>query len=61
MFLRKFIAGEESNIMIIKALKGRPRLQPLLKKAYKVLKSCQPQHWFDGFMDGINIELKELE
>jgi hypothetical protein len=61
MFLRKFISGDDANIMITKALKVRPRLQPMIKRVYKAFKSCQPRHWFDGFMDGIEIELKDLK
>jgi hypothetical protein len=61
MFLRKFIDGKEANIMIPKALKKKPGIKTLVKRVYKVLKSYQPHHWFDGFMDGIDIELNEMD
>ena len=61
MFLRKMIRSAEANILIAKAPDVKPRLQVPKKRFYKVFKSFLPHHWFDGFMDEIKIELKEME
>ncbi len=61
MFLRKITRGAEANIMITKAHGIKLRLQLPKKRFYKIFKYYMPHHWFDGFMDDIKIELKEME
>jgi hypothetical protein len=49
------------NTIIPLQEKPRNLLKMLIRRAKKIVKSVHPFHWFDGFMDGIKIDLKEFE
>ena len=61
MLLTNYGPKDAANAMIIKAVKDQNYLYSWMKRMKRRIRSWQPKHWFDGFMDDIIIDLNDVK
>jgi hypothetical protein len=58
---RQVQTQQPPGTVIVLPQKKQNFFKRVIKYVPKKIKSLHPLHWFDGFMDGVKIDLEEFE